>query len=373
MLANKTKLRLIRDATQAYPGTPVNSALWYYLRDRYQDNLSVATLIGKFLSESGYAYSFDGVDDRGVLAFRAINPDGDIDIEFRTGPTVPPIGVDYTVISQCLTATFSGASGKEFTLYFNSVGVLQALLGGTYAGSGGPRAVLTPNTLYRWRLQGSTQTFWVNGVQVNQFTVVRGTSREPSALTVVGAQTHGNINIFRGFYVGVISDLKINGVLWPIADRNQAIQLPSPSGLGAELLTQTVLENPATVGNQWSYLGNGRWQYIGDGSLSALTFINTSSQPMAGFLELEVESISGVMSCTVSPVAGSTFNTVGLFRYYYTNKDTPQANSQAIQLKRSGTSVASCVIKNISFKPLGTCNPLTLVNTASTGWQETDV
>lgn len=321
-----------------------------------------------------WAYNFDGIDDRGQLQFRAIDPDGNIDIEFRTGPIVPAAGsTDRTVISQCLTATFSGTSGKEFTLFFNSsTGALQALHGGNFFSSNSS-AILAPNTKYRWQLQGSTQTFWVNDINVGSSSVTRGTARESTAQTVLMAQTHGSTSTFRGFGSGLFYDVKINGVLWSIADRNQSIQLPVPSGLGAELITQSVLENPASKGSQWTYLGDGRWQYVGDGSLNDLTFILFGSQPSAAFLEFEIESISGTIVCAQSgTLIPSSFNSVGVKRYYYPVKDHNSiTNANCVMFKRQ-SGVASCIIKNISFKPLGTCNPLTLVNTNPDRWTEID-
>ncbi len=155
-----------------------------------------------------------------------------------------------------------------------------------------------------------------------------------------------------------------------MGDRNQSIQLPTPTGLGAELITQSVLENPATKGTQWTYLGGGRWQYIGDGSLNDLIFISFASQPAAGFLEFEIESISGTLTCAQGGASvPSQFNTVGVKRYYYTTKDNgANVNANCVSFKRA-SGVVSCIIKNISFKPLGTCNPMQLINTTSDRWQ----
>lgn len=260
MLNNK-KLQLIQEATAAFPGTPVNSAIWYYLKDRFT-GITVAELISKYLRDIRWAYNFDGVDDRATLQFRAINPDGDIDIEFRTGPVVPAAGgQDYAVISQCFSANYTL---KEFTMYFNSSpGSLQCLLGGNFFSSS-IATVLGPNKTYRWLLQGNTQTFWVNGVQVFTGSVTRGTGREPSAATVIGAQTHGGANTFRAFASGFFYDVRINGVLWPMADRNQAIQLPSPSGLGPEQLPTPLFVSavsPGVVGNNGviTFVDVGSW------------------------------------------------------------------------------------------------------------------
>lgn len=298
-------------------------------------------------------YSFDGIDDRCQLQFRAIDPDGDIDIEFKTGPVVPAAGgQDYAVMSQCLTATFGGATGKEFTLYFNSaVGALQVLHGGNFFSSA-PIATIAPNKTYRWTLQGSTQTFYVNGSQVFSGPVTRGAAREPTAVTVLCAQTHGGANSFRAFASGVFYGFKINGTLWPMNERDYTIQLPSPSGLGAELITQSVLENPVSKGSQWTYLGDGRWQYIGDGTANGLQFLGSGSTPTDMMVEFEVESFSGSgFMRTTSVIVNNgdrLFNTVGKKRFFFTGDSV----SAVIFERNSAGQVISCVIKNISFKPL---------------------
>jgi hypothetical protein len=132
-----------------------------------------------------------------------------------------------------------------------------------------------------------------------------------------------------------------------------------------------VLENPVAKGTQWTYLGEGRWQYVGDSSLNALQFSQFTEQPDAGYLEFEVESYSGsgLMTCSVS---GSNNNGAGIFtstgikQYLY--KDKGINNNNTVQFKRNSGSI-TCIIKNISFKPLGTCNPVTLSNTTSENWE----
>lgn len=296
-----------------------------------------------------WVYSFDGVDDRALPSFKAINVESDIDISFRTGPTVTWGSADRTVVSQCLTATFGGATGKEFTLYFNAVnGGLQGLIGGNFT----PTAVsapLTPNSRYRWQLIGQALKVWFNDVLVLNTTVTRGTAREATAQTVVGAQTHGAVNTFRGYFIGQIFDMSFNGVLWPMADRNQSIQLPQPSGLGAELITLSVLENPVVKGSQWTYLGGGRWQFVGDGSSNELRFLTISETPAQGFLEFEVESYTGAGQMRVSAVVQGSgdrvWSGVGVKRWFYT------AGIDRVSFDRN-SGVVSCIIKNISFKPL---------------------
>lgn len=380
-MSNSKKLQLIQEATAAFPGTPVNSAIWYYLRNLYSDNGSVAGLISRYLSSDStpptptirWAYNFDGVDDRGQLQFRAINPDGDIDIEFKTGPTVNWGAVDRTVISQCLTATYGGGAGKEFTLYFNAVnGGLQGLLGGGYSTTA-INAQLQPNSHYRWQLIGTALKVWFNRVLVLDTVFGRGTSREPSAVTVIGAQTHGNASTFRGISSGIFYDVRINGVLYPLNEANQTIQLPWPRRLGAELITRSVLENPNVQGSQWTYLGGGRWQLVGNGDLNDLRFFTNPQHPTAGLLEFEIESISGEIRCTSGSIARAVFNTIGVKRYFYTSIDEGGAGNAAVVFRRNVTGVpASCVIKNISLRPLWVASTTELVTnggfSSSAGW-----
>lgn len=294
---------------------------------------------------SRFVYNFDGVDDRGSLQFRAINPDGDIDIEFKTGSTLPAAGTSWTIVSQNIAST---SANREFGLYTNNSNALQLLIGGVFSGNMGQP--LEANTTYRVTLIGSSLIFYKNGAVILSTTFNRGSARESNAVTGIAARNTAATS-WGSFYQGQIIDLKINGVLYPIADRNQSIQLPQPSGLGVELITPTVLENPASKGSQWTYLGGGRWQYVGNGTLNSLDFISGINQPDAGFVEFEVESYSGTgaMTCAQSNATGR-FNSVGIKRYFFTTKGGSGGNT--FQFKRSDSVPISCIIKNISFKPL---------------------
>lgn len=306
-----------------------------------------------------FVYNFDGVDDRGSLQFKAINPDGDNTFEFWK-PTNA-----CTIIAQNISGT---ESAREFQLWQDASGELNVFFGGVNTRISTVAEGYIAGRKYFLSLVGNTATLArdtpQNVIRTTAFT--RGGAREPTAQTIIGARGAGT-GAFAGFFQGVFYDLKINGTLWPIADRNQSIQLPQPSGLGAELITPTVLGNPDSKGTQWSYLGDGRWQYVGDGSLNGLRFISFGSQPVQGFLKFEVESITGEMTSSISPSVGR-FTTTGVYCRFYT--DVGASNANLFELKRFGTSVARCIIKNISFKPLGSCNPLTLVNTTSDRWQE---
>ncbi len=318
------------------------------------------------IEPSRFAPNLDGVDDYAVLTNRAINVDGDNSFEFWSPDST---AVAATVVAQNISST---SASREFQLYANPDATsLLVIWGGSSTTILSAAQGYEPNRKFfvsfvgnNYSIAKNTET---NIIRTGAFT--RGAAREPTAQTVVGARGNG-AGLFSSFSKGIQRDIKINGVLWQMVDRNQAIQLPTPTGLGAELITPTVLANPISKGTQWTYLDDGRWQYVGDGTLNQLQFLLTADQPAAGFLEFDIESIVGVMTCSIGSVAGSSFSAAGRFRYFYTNKDLPSANASAVQFKRAGTSVASCIIKNISFKPLGTCNPMQLVNTSSDRWQE---
>lgn len=367
MLNNK-KLQLIQEATAAFPGTPVNSAIWYYLKDRFT-GITVAELISKYLRDIRWVYNFDGVDDRGQLAFRAINPDGDIDIEWRQDAIAKADG--SVIVSQCGTGV---NSTQEFRLTRIASGDLEVIVGGSLINITVAQGYTAIGT-FRFTLVGTALRIFRNGILTHQTTFTRGTAREPNAVTLIGARPTGTSN-FLNFYRGFLSDVRINGVLWPIGDRNQQVQLPSPSGLGPELITQSVLENPAIKGDHWTYLGDGRWQYVGDGSANTLRFLTSAAHPSAGFLEFEVESFSGEgqMRCSASfaPAnqVGNVFSGVGRKRYFYTVFDT----SVMVEFQRYGAGqVVSCIIKNISFKPLWVASATELVtngdfSNGTSGW-----
>jgi WD40 repeat protein len=307
-------------------------------------------------------YNFDGVDDYGVLATRAINPDSDIDISWYQ--VALPASGTRVIITQCDSATLAI---REFNFRWNS-SALEMLVGGV-AVIATADSVSASIGLWRVFYSGTTVQVFLNGVLIRTLTGrTRGAAREPAAPTRIGVRNNGGSLL--EFYQGIIYNIRINGVLWQMSERNQNILLPTPTGLSAELITPTVLANPAVKGSQWTFLGDGRWQYVGDGTLNELRFIVSPSQPEAGYLEFEVESITGSMVCNTVGSTNAQFNSVGMKRYFYTQKLNSTSDGNTIVFKRVAGITASCIIKNISFKPLGTCNPLQLINTTSDRWQE---
>lgn len=320
-----------------------------------------------------WALNFDGIGIRGQLASRAINPDGDIDVEFYAPSN---IFARQAIIAQQISLA-GGVS--EFLLENSTTGNLILVVGGAQINAVTTAQGWEADKKFRIKLSGSSLKIWKTNLLDTDTPIIittftRGTSREINATTTIGAANNNSTSSYTRFFAGIQRDVKINGVRWPMADRNQAIQLSEPSGLGAELITQSVLENPAVKGSQWAYLGSGRWQYIGDGSFNELQLIAVGSQPVAGYLEFEVESIDGQMRCNGSNSGVGTlqsnpgFSSVGIFRYYFTDR---VAINNGVRFSRNAAGDAvSCIIKNISFKPLGTCNPMTISNATSANWMQ---
>lgn len=306
---------------------------------------------------------FDGVGVRGALANRAIDPDGDIDIEWeqRSVDTSSIRGI----VTQCLASNWPL---REFNLRWVS-GALMLSIGGVDIVSSSDN-VLSTNGRWRVVYAGDAISVYLNGALVFASSGrSRGAARESGAKTNIGFRDAAGS--YLEHTLGYIYNLKINGILWPIADANQTIQLPEPSGLGEELITPYVLENPALAGNQWSYLGNGRWRLVSDGTLNDLIFVLAMNQPESGYVEFEIEYITGSITCSQNAVGGSVFSDAGLKRFLYTSKGVSNAN--VFIFKRANNTSPTCIIKNISFKPLGTCNPITLANVTSANWEDLEV
>ncbi|AGK87056.1 hypothetical protein RIO-1_42 [Pseudoalteromonas phage RIO-1] len=130
----------------------------------------------------------------------------------------------------------------------------------------------------------------------------------------------------------------------PLTNKDQgAFQVATTTPLGENLYTQEVIESPLFAMDQWSYLGDGRWQLIGDGSANTVQFLSGFDQPESGYIQFEIESITGsTITCTQNASAGSVFSTAGVKTFYYNSK----SEIQSIQFKRS-TGAVQAVIKNI--------------------------
>jgi hypothetical protein len=173
-----------------------------------------------------WALNFDGIGIRGVLANRAINVDGDIDIEFYSPSNFATF---YTLISQNIS---TNAGFIEFRLiaFTSATPVLQLVVGGQVTDILTEVQGLRPNSKYRMTLIGNNLKVYFNGVVIRDYIFTRGSQREPTAKTSIGAQTNGVIDTYYRFFSGIQRDVKINGTLWAISDRNQSIQPSVPAG-----------------------------------------------------------------------------------------------------------------------------------------------
>lgn len=188
-----------------------------------------------------FAYNFDGIDDRGVLATRAINPDGDNVFEFWS----PSGSTGGIIIAQNISAT---ESAREFHLWRGASGELNVTFGGVTTRIATVGEGFKPATKYGLALIGTTAQLFeggLNGTLVRNTTFTRGTAREPTASTLIGCRAAG-AGAFANFFQGLQYDIMINGTLWEMGDRNQVIQPSLPAG------------NPMTLFNTTS----DRWQAV---------------------------------------------------------------------------------------------------------------
>lgn len=183
------------------------------LMSRENVNLMIA-----FQAPPRYAYNMDGIDDRWTLANRAINPDGDIDIEWYQLSSS-----GGHIVSQCDSSTLGQ---RELMLRWNT-GKLDFQIGGSSVTALSDNLNIADG---KWRVTYINTTVSVYHNDVLKLTVNRakGASREPAALTRIGVRNNGGT--FVEFFQGALYNIKINGVLWPMADRNQSIQPSIPAG-----------------------------------------------------------------------------------------------------------------------------------------------
>lgn len=297
-----------------------------------------------------WVYNFDGVDDRGQLAYRAINVDRDIFVSWEQKNLRPTV-YSRVVLSQQITNT---ASSREFLLGIGGGGQLVLQCGGAQLFTGADNL---EDGFYEFSFVGTLVTLKKNGVVVVSTTFTRGTAREPSAVTAIGVLTAGTIGTFGNWFAGQLFNIKINGVLWPMADRDQAIQVPLPTGLGAERANFSNV----TVQEGWTYDSGTftatsvpAFQPSSGFSVGALTAGETY------FLELEVLSVSGTFRVQVTGGTGQNLvpNITSPGKYRFLVVALAGNTSCGFQATVNNT---SCIIKNISFKPMSevTSYPLT--------------
>lgn len=186
-----------------------------------------------YLSVARAIYNFDGVDDRAVLATRAINPDGDIEIEFIT-PAVKVASGDRFIVSQ---GTNGAVTTWEFALFAVSNGNISLIFGGTVFPGVMSAAQYNPSEKIRMLITGTTCTFFRGAELIRTLTTARGAARQPAEPTVIGSWKSGAS--FSAYFAGLQYDIRINGTLWPMASRNQAIQPSIPAGNNMTLVNTT--------------------------------------------------------------------------------------------------------------------------------------
>lgn len=329
--------------------------------------------------------NFDGVGIRGVLANRAINLDGDIDIEFYT-PAVVGAVTERVIISQQISTT---NANQEFRLYISgSTGNLIVNLGGTFTGIANNGQFQANQRLRLLISGGSRWLYRTDGTIISSGAAPVGAAREPTAQTVLGARTSGTIGTYSQHVDGIQRDIKINGTLWPIADRNQSIQLPEPSGLGAELLVNpTASENGASWGKT----------NITVQSLSSNSFRLTNTQASyAGAIFQTIPTTIGDKYVIRFKVGFQTANTNfrvsinstaaaiytgDLLAANYTVSEqylfvvfTATTTSATVRLLCNSSNAGSYVdVSELTVKPLGNCNPMTISNATSANWEDLEI
>ena len=180
-----------------------------------------------------FAYNFDGIDDRGVLATRAINIEGDNTFEFWSPNTLN--GVARVIIAQNVTGT------AEFILQVSTSNIMQLNFGNAFTNLLTIAQGFKPATRYGLTLVGTTAQIFeggLGGALVNTTAFTRGTVREPTAPTIIGARQSG-VGNFVAFFQGLQYDIRINGVLWEMGNRNEAIQPSTPAGNNMTLVNTT--------------------------------------------------------------------------------------------------------------------------------------
>lgn len=310
-----------------------------------------------------WVLNFDGVGVRGVLANRAINPDGDIVIEWEQksyNTSLPPA---QTIVAQ----TEDGAIREYILRSESNEAIYQNVGGSAWFTSLG----LYGDGLWKSTLIGNVWTVYKNGTIVHTSTIIRGTGREPAAKTYVGTRLSGGS--FIDYISGLILNLKINGTLWPMADRNQDIQLPSPSGLGADNIGTAIFTTPSgynniTLGTADSLIVTG----VGSPSRAAKSFIT----PVSSFL-VECNLIDTTSSITMfirnGSSAGSGTVIVSLLLQRGLNRILFNRISGDANILFTSGAASDFSVSNISIRQIGSCNPMTISNATSANWQQVPV
>jgi hypothetical protein len=307
-------------------------------------------LISPILEQAGFAKSKLALAVSAVVNYVA-KLDGELQHWILSSPIVIPEGADFEMEVDAVR-TESGwgnlISGTNFRVsargatgfYSLRVDVANSSLGANTADNTWPNDTVQRKSIIK-RVNGLITA----NLDSNESVVTANDQRE-LVITKLGRD-----NIIGGndYLTGYVSNLRvsINNTLThsiPLTNKAQgAYQVATTTPLGANLYTQDVIENPSDADDQWTYLGNGRWQLTGDGSLNALQFVTTPSQPTKGYVQFEIESISGgTITCAASSPPGTLFDAEGVKTFYYS--DISEVGQ--VQFKRRSGAVQA-IIKNI--------------------------
>lgn len=222
-------------------------------------------LLSKLASAVRSFYSLDGVDDRFIATYKAIDVDGDIDIEWMQSAN----GGKH-VFNQNISAT---NGSREFTTYIEpTTGRLLMIVGGVGYGPVTATYDYRKACKVRLTLSGNEARFYANDVLTHQQTLARGSAREPMAQTTFGCRTNNTVGSFSDYFLGQLWDVKINGTKWPIDDRKyKHYVLSEPKQLSANLtlnptLTGSTSDTVSPTG--WAAYNTARFAYDPDGALS---------------------------------------------------------------------------------------------------------
>lgn len=176
-------------------------------------------------------YNFTAQSEYGILKERVLDFSLDTNtIKFKTGALVGGVSSGnprVTVIGQQLTnASFSL---REFYLVTDSNGDLQFLLGGEFTTFAG--MPLLPNNSYELVINKKPGTSTLKNLTLATESVRStndGESREPDAPCIIGALVREGVYSLP--MQGVLYDVELNGILWPMRLKNNANQESVPVG-----------------------------------------------------------------------------------------------------------------------------------------------
>jgi hypothetical protein len=129
---------------------------------------------------------------------------------------------------------------REFHLYVDA-STLQVRYGGAVSALLSPAQGFKPATRYGLTLIGTTAQIFeggLSGTLVRTAAFTRGAAREPTAPTLIGCRGDG-AGAFALFFQGLQYDIRINGTLWEMGNRNEAIQPSTPDGNNMTLVNTT--------------------------------------------------------------------------------------------------------------------------------------